>query len=178
MARQVFTFEEPTRFIVGTVGQPGEREFYLQAVQDQRVVSVALEKAQVALLAQRLGELLAEASKRLGALVPSDVAELVDHEPMASPVEEEFRVGALSLIWDTAAHTVLVEALAAGSDDLPDNERDLLRVRLTPAQARAFIERAMQVVMAGRLPCPLCGQPLDTTGHICPRRNGYRPRGR
>ncbi len=178
MARQVFTFDTPDRFIVGTVGQPGDREFYLQAVQEQRVVSVRLEKAQVALLTQRLGELLNEAGKRLGADIPDDVTELVDSEPMVSPVEEEFRVGTLGLIWDTADQSVLVEAVAIADDDVPDTDRDLLQVRLSPAQARAFIERSAQVVMAGRPACPLCGQPLDPDGHICPRRNGYRPRGR
>ena len=178
MARQVFTFDQPTRFIVGTVGQPGEREFFLQAVEDDRVVSVGLEKVQVALLAQRLGELLNEADKRLGADIPEDVTALIDNEPMVSPVDEEFRVGTLGLVWDSADQTVLVEALAGDEEDAPEDERDLLRVRLTPAQAKAFIERAAQIVMAGRLPCPLCGQPLDPDGHICPRRNGYRPRGR
>ncbi len=178
MARQVFAFDKPNRFVVGTVGQPGEREFYLQAVQEQRVVSVALEKVQVALLAQRLGELLNEASKRLGAEVPEDVTDLVDNEPMVSPVDEEFHVGTLGLVWDTADQSVLVEALAVADDEVPEEERDLLRVRLTPGQGRAFMERAAQVVMAGRPPCPLCGQALDPDGHICPRRNGYRPRGR
>ncbi len=178
MARQVFTFDKPSRFVVGTVGQPGERDFYLQAVQEQRVVSVALEKVQVALLVRRLGELLSEAGKRLGAEIPDDVSDLIDNEPMVSPIDEEFRVGTLGLVWDTADQSVLVEALAVADDDVPDEDRDLLRVRLTPAQARAFIERAAQVIMAGRPPCPLCGQPLDASGHICPRRNGYRPRGR
>ncbi|HEX3731708.1 MAG TPA: DUF3090 family protein [Mycobacteriales bacterium] len=178
MSRQVFAFERPTRFIVGTVGQPGEREFYLQAVEQQRVVSVGLEKVQVALLAQRLGELLDEAGKRLGADIPADVTDLVDTDPMVSPVDAEFRVGTLGLVWDSANQAVVVEALAVDEEEVPEEERDLLRVHLTPAQAKAFIQRAAQVVMAGRPPCPLCGQPLEPDGHICPRRNGYRPRGR
>ncbi|MGH3544455.1 MAG: DUF3090 family protein, partial [Mycobacteriales bacterium] len=160
------------------VGEPGERAFYLQVIADQRVISVALEKVQVALLAQRLGELLREASKRLGVEVPDDVTELVDTKPMVSPVDEEFRVGTLGLVWDTADQSVLVEALAVADDEVPEEDRDLLRVRLAPARARAFIERAAAIIMAGRLPCPLCGQPLDAAGHICPRSNGYRPRGR
>ena len=51
---------------------------------------------------------------------------------------------------------------------------DVLRVRITSAEARAFVERARRVVSAGRPPCPLCGLPLDANGHICPRQNGYR----
>ncbi|MGH3803340.1 MAG: DUF3090 family protein, partial [Pseudonocardiaceae bacterium] len=137
MARQIFAFEQPTRFIVGTVGQPGEREFYLQAVEEQRVVTVGVEKMQVVLLAQRLGELLDEADKRLGAEIPEDVTAVVDTGPMVTPVDEEFRVGTLALVWDSADQTVLVEALAADDDDVSEDERDLLRVRLSPAQAKA-----------------------------------------
>ena len=41
-------------------------------------------------------------------------------------------------------------------------------------QARAFAKRALDVVNAGRPPCPLCSLPLDPEGHVCPRQNGYR----
>lgn len=58
-------------------------------------------------------------------------------------------------------------------DDEPDEDLDRLRVRLTPQATRQFIERARRVVNAGRPPCPLCGQPLDPAGHLCPRHNGY-----
>src|SRR5260370_111542 len=51
----------------------------------------------------------------------------------------------------------------------------VLRVRITPAMARAFAQRALQIVAAGRPPCPLCGLPLDAQGHVCPRQNGHRP---
>jgi len=47
-------------------------------------------------------------------------------------------------------------------------------VRITASMARAFSQRAMQIVSAGRPPCPLCGLPLDASGHICPRQNGHR----
>lgn len=53
---------------------------------------------------------------------------------------------------------------------------DVLRVRLPAASARAFAKRALAVVGAGRPPCPFCGLPLDPTGHLCPRQNGYRRR--
>jgi hypothetical protein len=67
------------------------------------------------------------------------------------------------------------ELLAAfeGVDEDDEDGPDTLRVRLSPAEARSFVNRALTVVAAGRLPCPLCGQPLDPQGHICPRRNGH-----
>jgi uncharacterized repeat protein (TIGR03847 family) len=175
MPRQVFDFEPPDRFVAGTVGQPGDRTFYLQASGNGRTVSVSLEKLQVALLAERLAELLDEARRRLGADVPEEVPELEDSAPLDAPVEEEFRVGTLGLAWDGDTSTVLIEATADGDDEeQAEEERDVLRVRISAGTARAFVARAERVVAAGRPPCPLCSLPLDPAGHICPRQNGYR----
>ena len=179
MTHQVYAFEPPERFVAGTVGPPGERVFYLQARGGGRLVSVALEKVQVALLAEKLDELLGEAHRRFGVVLPEAVTEVTDNEPLESPVDEEFRVGTLGLAFDVDTSTVVIEAIAAGEteeDEEADDESadlDRLRVRLTPAATRDFIERARRVVAAGRPPCPLCGQPLDPKGHLCPRHNGY-----
>jgi uncharacterized repeat protein (TIGR03847 family) len=180
VTHQVYAFEPPERFVAGTVGPPGERVFYLQARGGGRLVSVALEKVQVALLAEKLDELLGEAHRRFGVVLPEVEVETPDNEPLESPVDEEFRVGTLGLAFDVDTSTVVIEAIAAGEteedeetveDDASDLDR--LRVRLTPAATRDFIERARRVVAAGRPPCPLCGQPLDPKGHLCPRHNGY-----
>ncbi|WP_328476845.1 DUF3090 domain-containing protein [Actinoplanes sp. NBC_00393] len=200
MTHQVHAFEPPERFVAGTVGEPGDRTFYLQARGGGRVISVALEKVQVSLLAEKLEELLLEANKRFGVTLPEGSLPTVhDNEPLDSPVDEEFRVGTLGLAFDVDTSTVVIEAIEAGEpeadlsgsalgedeDDLsgsalddededePDDDLDRLRVRLTPEATRAFIDRARRVVAAGRPPCPLCGQPLDPAGHLCPRHNGY-----
>jgi uncharacterized repeat protein (TIGR03847 family) len=183
--RQVFVFDPPDRFIAGTVGQPGDRTFYLQASGGGRTVSVALEKLQVAVLAERLEELLEEVRRRGVGEVPLVAPkELEDTAPLDNPVEEEFRVGSMGLAWDGEDELVVVEALAqqdpeAAAEEvepLSDAEEgpDALRVRITADAARAFIRRAERVVAAGRPPCPLCGLPLDPEGHICPRQNGHR----
>jgi uncharacterized repeat protein (TIGR03847 family) len=179
MTRQVYAFEPPERFVAGTVGPPGERAFYLQAKGEGRLVSVALEKVQVALLAEKLDELLGEAHRRFGVLIPEREVEPQDNEPLDSPVDEEFRVGTLGLAFDVDTSTVVIEAIAAGETDEEEeaddeaSDLDRLRVRLTPVATREFIERARRVIAAGRPPCPLCGQPLDPAGHLCPRHNGY-----
>ncbi|MDT4994470.1 MAG: hypothetical protein QOH97_4362 [Actinoplanes sp.] len=198
MTRQVHAFDPPERFVAGTVGEPGDRTFFLQARGGGRVISVALEKVQVSLLAEKLEELLTEASRRFGVDLP-EVPQLVDNDnaPLETPVDEEFRVGTLGLAFDVDTTTVVIEAIEAGDgeaevglgsgddsdpddiadddddDDEPDDDLDRLRVRLTPEATRAFIDRAKRVVAAGRPPCPLCGQPLDPAGHLCPRHNGY-----
>jgi uncharacterized repeat protein (TIGR03847 family) len=180
--RQVYLFERPTRFVAGTVGQPGDRTFYLQASDSSgRTVSVALEKSQVQVLADRMAELLDEVSTRVGTVIPAE-ADVDDLDPLTPPVDEEFRVAAMGLAWDGEAATVVVEAVAATDEPIDedailsdsDEGPDALRVTITPGAARAFIARARRVVAAGRPACPLCSLPLDPTGHICPRQNGYR----
>ncbi|WP_018680318.1 DUF3090 domain-containing protein [Actinokineospora enzanensis] len=183
MARVIHVFRQPDRFVAGTVGQPGDRTFYLQAVESARTVSVTIEKQQVEVLAERIGSLLDEVHRRFGAEVPDGVPDdEVDAEPLAVPVEEEFRVGTMGLGWDAETRAVVIELLAATEGEvdesvvLDDTEEgpDAVRVFLTPLEARAFAERAGRVVKAGRKPCPLCGEPLDPQGHVCPRQNGYR----
>jgi uncharacterized repeat protein (TIGR03847 family) len=183
MAHQVYAFEPPERFVAGTVGPPGERTFFLQARGGGRLVSVALEKVQVQLLAEKLDELLLEAHRRFGVDLP-ELPGATDNEPLDTPLDEEFRVGTLGLAFDVDTTTVVIEAIAAGEeveepaavddDEQADSDRDRLRVRLTPQETRAFIDRANRVLASGRPPCPLCGQPLDPRGHLCPRHNGYR----
>ncbi|SDM48664.1 DUF3090 domain-containing protein [Allokutzneria albata] len=183
MARIIHLFRTPDRFVAGTVGQPGDRVFYLQASEDGRTVSVSLEKQQVAVLAERLGALLEEVQRRFGADVPAATpGDVVDNQPLEVPLDEEFRVGTMGLGWDAESHAVVIELLAVTEEEvdesvvLDDTEEgpDAVRVFLTPVLARAFAQRAERVVAAGRKPCPLCNGPLDADGHICPRQNGYR----
>src|SRR5688500_9217938 len=106
MTHQVHAFEPPERFVAGTVGEPGDRTFYLQARGGGRVISVALEKVQVSLLAEKLEELLLEANKRFGVDLPEAALPVVqDNEPLDSPVDEEFRVGTLGLAFDVDTGT-------------------------------------------------------------------------
>jgi len=215
MPRRLFLFDPPDRFVAGTIGQPGNRTFFLQARRAGQIVSVVLEKVQVAVLAERLGVLLDELEAR-GMAPPSDGV-IADSSPLDEPINESFRATTLTLGWDGDTEQILVEARADADDDDEDDEDDgdededegeaivdlssvegvagtpagellaafegidddeddgpdTLRVRLSTEVARSFVNGALEVVAAGRLPCPLCGQPLDPQGHICPRRNGH-----
>nr|WP_174257809.1 DUF3090 family protein [Phytoactinopolyspora alkaliphila] len=189
VAAQVFRFESPDRFIAGTVGEPGDRTFFLQARDDKQLASVALEKEQVAVLADRVDAMLDEILRRTDgqAPVPMTAPDTEDLDPLDQPIVEEFRVGTLTLAWDGEQEQVVITAYAAGEpgteeeDEEPpenpeDSTRDVFVVRLTGAEARAFAKRAQALVAAGRPPCPLCGLALEPQGHICPRQNGYRRR--
>jgi uncharacterized repeat protein (TIGR03847 family) len=183
MARVIHIFRQPDRFVAGTVGQPGDRTFYLQASESAKTISVTLEKQQMAVLAERIGSLLEEVHRRFGADLPDETPEdQVDADPLEIPLEEEFRVGTMGLGWDSESRAVVIELLAVTEGEVDesvvlddtDEGPDAVRVFLTPTRARAFADRADRVVRAGRKPCPLCAEPLDPEGHVCPRQNGYR----
>jgi uncharacterized repeat protein (TIGR03847 family) len=198
MSIVVHNFEKPDRFVAGTVGQPGQRTFFLQAKEGARVTSVALEKQQVAILAERMELLLDEALRRSGgdAAIPAVApVGLRDGKPLDQPIVEEFRVGTITLSWDADEGSVVVELFPvaeeevsietfdaeAVEDDPPVVEAgieieatEVLVVKLDPAYARSFVRRAQTVVSAGRPPCQFCGNPLDPEGHLCPRANGFK----
>lgn len=184
MSRVIHVFRQPERFVAGTVGEPGDRSFYLQAIEEARTISVLLEKQQVSVLAERIAALLQEVVRRFGPDVPDEPGPSTDLDPLAVPLEEEFRVGTMGLGWDADSKSIVVELLAVTEEEvdesvvLDDTEEgpDALRVFLSPVQARAFADRAERVVSAGRAPCPLCAEPLDPAGHVCVRLNGYHQR--
>jgi uncharacterized repeat protein (TIGR03847 family) len=180
----VHDFDPPDRFVVGTVGPPGQRTFFLQALSGRRLVSMSCEKEQVQILADRVNDVLDQFAGEAANTSPED------NDPLATPIEDEFRVATLSLAWDPSRAVVVIEAFDADipevaedddeATDVPEEflesmaSRQSVRVVLSPPQARSFVRRARALVSAGRPPCPFCGGPLDPTGHICPRSNGYK----
>lgn len=181
MTRRILSFSHPARFVVGTVGQPGERTFFIQVTDGADPVTLICEKEQAAVLAEKIIELLDQV-RRTGVDVPNDPPEdLVDTEPLSQPIEPEFRVISMGIGWDPADDCVIIEAHGESeTDEVPDigddadQGPDTLRVRLTALDALAFSVRASRVVAAGRPQCPFCHLPIDPDGHICPRANGYR----
>ncbi len=166
-------FHPPERFILGTVGPPGQRTFFLQASDGDRRVQVSLEKLHAQVLAERIGELLDQVAGREATIAAAAAA--ADTAPLDTPIEEDFRVTALALSWDEDQHVVVIEAHDRDPDEVEDgSEIQTLRASLSPAQARAFARRCETVVHAGRPACPFCGGPVDPHGHICPRANGYK----
>lgn len=184
-------FDPPRRFVAGTVGPVGQRAFFLQATDGARVVTVGLEKEQVSILADRINDVLDELApaQAIEPGQPGGAGE--DTEPLETPFDEDWRVQTLALSWDEDARRLVIECHDHDPDDPDDPDdvdgpdevadpdtpsvtRNSLRVTLDPASARAFARRSSKLVAAGRPPCPFCAGPLDPSGHICPRANGYR----
>jgi uncharacterized repeat protein (TIGR03847 family) len=189
MARRILEFTEPDRFAAGAIGRPGQRTFFLQAVDGRRIASVVLEKVQVALLADRIAAILTELREREVDGAPDEDADELpndDDRPLDEPIGEAFRVASLTISWDGEASDITVEARSGygeedeetedDPDEIPDDAPegpDVLRVRLDGASALGFARRAARVVAAGRPPGPFCGEPLNPEGHVCVRTNGY-----
>ena len=185
--RIIFNHEDATRFIVGTVGVPGERAFFVQASSVAGTTTVAVEKSQVAALAERLHELVTEVRRnKLASLDELDLPATIDNDNLEFPLDEEFRAGVMGISWDPQTQRVAIEiqSIADGefTELISDDEElagvedppDLLRLTLRLNQVKGFCNRAENVLQAGRSVCPFCGLPIDTTGHLCPRANGYR----
>ena len=182
MPTRVHEFDWPDRAVVGTIGPPGARTFYLQVRSGKQLVSIALEKQQSALLAEKIDEILDQLITVEGnrfSVPTSTPLELVDNDELES-VEEHFRTGAMSLGWDPTTAQVVIEAYplsdADDEDAAPDeddaDESEMLLVRLPVGTARAFAKRTLEVVGAGRPACPLCGYPIDADGHTCTAAEG------
>lgn len=182
----VHGFDWPDRFVVGTVGRPGDRTFFLQARAGRQLVSVSLEKEQSAALADKIEEVLDELMSDEGNPfhVPAITPEgLVDNEPLEQPVEEQFRAGAMSLGWDPTTAQLVIEAFPIIEIDADELEvvdldeiepEEVLVVRIPVGTARAFSKRTREVVGAGRPLCPLCRLPMDGDDHVCELPDGFR----
>ena len=191
MAILVHRYDAPDRFVAGTVGQPGERSFFLQAREGNRITSVACEKQQVSVLAEHLDRVLDEVLRRSAGEVnvPPASSRAHDTDPLDAPITEEFRVGTMTIAWDPSIDRIVIElfsnvdvdeertrAAEAPSTEEPDeiDADEVFVVKITASYARDFVARAQSLVAAGRPSCPFCLQPIDPHGHICPRANGYR----
>jgi uncharacterized repeat protein (TIGR03847 family) len=157
--------------VAGTIGEPGERAFFIQARNKGRVISVALEKAQVQAIANRLELIVAEVKKSSPLISIESFPQ--DDAPLETPVDEEFQVGAISLAWNELDQLLSFELFEL-EDDEQDQDGHVLEINFSLGMAIAFAQRSKALVNAGRLPCPFCGIPIDPRGHLCPRANGYR----
>ncbi len=161
---QSYEFANPQHVTVGTVGPQGQRAFYLQVRESSTLLTMKVEKQQVAALSAHLGQLLQDLP-RPGELPSDDELALEDFD------DEAFVIGSIAVAYDIATDRVVIVAEEIVAEDEPQG--DEVRVSLTREQAGALAITGTRLVEAGRPPCPLCGYPLDPRGHACPRTNGH-----
>jgi uncharacterized repeat protein (TIGR03847 family) len=175
------TFKEVSRFTVGTIGQPGDRTFFLQIRSATALVSTSIEKSQVAAISERLRYMLKEI--RVAHPISPKPSLTRDSLPLETPVMDEFRVGSIAIFYDEESEMIQIDLRELNLGDDPDEDEDefpmfedveIIRIFITPTQANIFQDRAELVIAAGRQPCPFCALPIDPQGHLCARANGYR----
>ena len=168
-----FDLTAPRQFTAGAVGEPGRRVFYVQAVEGAVVVTLKVEKTQVAALAQYIAEMLAD-------LPPVDDLEVPMDVELVEPAIAEWTVGTIGVAFDERRDRLVVtfqelqvQDVDDEDDDTDDEDVNLATFTITRAQAMAFVRRGAELVASGRPPCALCGRPLDPEGHVCIKTNGH-----
>ena len=178
MARIVYRHENISRFIVSAIGQPGEREFFLQIKSPEGINTIALEKEQVRALSEQIDKLIVEVRRAgLVSKVESSVPAKIDKDPIEFPIDKDFQLGVANLSWKVSHIELTLQAIS--SDDLillDDFEEgpDLIIAKIPIEFAKGFCLRANELINQGRPACPFCGLPINLSGHLCPRANGYR----
>jgi len=158
-----------THITIGAIGEPGKRTFYLQGRQGLTIVTLIVEKEQVAALSRGIDELLERLGVEKNVLVNAYTMEL------SQPVEPLFRAGQLGLGYDAEQKMMVLVAYALPEEEEPVSV-DVVRFWATAEQMRAVARHAAGIVAAGRPTCVLCGRPIDPAGHFCPKRNGHGER--
>jgi uncharacterized repeat protein (TIGR03847 family) len=175
-----FELMELNRITVGTVGLPGQRIFFLQARQDDQVLTLKMEKIQVAALAAWIAKTLEDLP------APGQLPDEHDLEPEPF-LDAAWVVGSLGGAYDAEVDRIVVvaaevtpepeepESMEDPLDALATHDGATARLGATREQMAALAIRATTLVSSGRPPCPLCGYPIDPRGHACPKTNGDRP---
>jgi uncharacterized repeat protein (TIGR03847 family) len=157
-----YDFTDPDHFVTGAVGPAGQRIFYLQAREAGQIVSLKLEKQQVAALADYLDRLLEDLPTVQAA---SAVATL-----LIEPISPAWTIGGLGVVYNERADRVILiaEELVVEEEPSPDVAPAEARFHLERSQVVGFVAQARAIVAAGRPPCPYCGRPFDPLSGFCP----------
>lgn len=178
MPRIIYRHASVERFIVSAIGEPGEREFFIQARSSEGINTVKIEKEQVRALVIRFDEILTDLrrSKTL-TITRLEIEKDLDMDPLELPIEADFQVGIVGIKVNDLLLELTFQAISNQDvlliDDL-DSGPDLLILTLDALTVARFSLRAKSIIEAGRSVCPFCGLPVNSSGHLCPRANGYR----
>ncbi len=166
-----------THITTDAIGQPGQRVFYIQGRTDDRVVTGVVEKVQIQTLALGVEDFRAEIQQRYPELPPISTEFDETMMRIQPPVDPLFRVGELGLAYDAdhdLAVLVVREIQNAENQGETEEETSVVRFWCTRSQLSAMGHWGLEVSGRGRPICPYCGQPMDPTGHFCPKRNGHK----
>lgn len=157
---------DPHHITVGYTGVPGQRTFFLQAQDEETLLTLQLEKAQV----EGLGELLTQLLARVEDVPASDWDRAA--MDLRTPIDARWGIGEISLGLDPDIARFALEVAEIAAEEIIDPRE--ARIWCDRDQARRLAAHAMEVIGQGRPRCELCGRPTDVDGgHVCPATNGH-----
>ena len=173
MSAEIIELDDVDGLGAGAVGAPGQRAFYIQARTEHTQLTVLVEKEQVDLLSTEAIAFLDKIADKYPEL-PFDLPQT--QSTLREPTVPLFRARLIGLGFDPERELVLIELRERSEEeeevaDDEDDEGYVARIYATRAQVRAMAARGAEAVAGGRPPCPLCEQPMDPSGHRCPRWN-------
>ena len=178
MPRVVYRHEPADRFIVSAIGEPGQREFFIQVRSAEGINTIGVEKEQVRALIIRLEELVTDLRRSGQISKESGRGNLViDNDPLELPIENDFDVGVIGINWINNQIEIVFQAISSQDEILLDDfdaGPDQIIIKCEIGLAMAFCTRGKNLIASGRSACPFCGLPINMDGHLCPRANGYR----
>ncbi len=174
MSKVEIDLDPVTHLTADAIGQPGQRVFYIQGWQDDRVVTLLVEKLQIQSLSTGLDEFLQEVSERFPDLPAASNEYDESRMHIQPPVDPVFRVGEVGLGYDSDRDLVCLIAREILSGDMQPDDAGVVRFWATRSQMRAMTHWGQEVASHGRQICPQCGEPMDPAGHFCPKKNGHK----
>lgn len=174
MPSQELDVRPVTHITTDAIGPPGKRVFYIQAWQEDRTITLIVEKFQIQSLAVGYEQFIAEINERFPDLPEASSDYEEDKMHIHPPVDPLFRTGEISLGYDSEDDLVVLIAQELQSEESDPEEGSLVRFWCTRSQLRAMCHWGIEVAERGRPICPQCGQPEEPEGHFCPKKNGHR----
>lgn len=164
-------FNPVSRITIGSVGQPGQRVFLLQASQGSSMITLKLEKEQAMVLASSVIELLEELDQKYPRSQSKFDKPLSSDLMLREPMDPAFVIGQIGLGYDQDQDLVVLVVQEIEFEGL--EKPATARFWATRAQIQALSDHTLEVASRGRPICPLCDSPIDPEGHFCPRSNGH-----
>ena len=175
MGKKEIELNPVTHVTTDAIGKPGKRIFYLQAFQDDRVVTILVEKVQIQTLAIGMEQFLSEISSRYPDLPESSSAYDEEKMHIHPPVDPVFRAGEIGLAYDEKDdQVILIIREILNDENVSEEERMVVRFYCSRSQAHALGQWGLEVASRGRPVCPYCGEPMEPEGHFCPKKNGHK----
>jgi uncharacterized repeat protein (TIGR03847 family) len=174
MPRVEIDLRPVTHIMADAIGPPGKRVFYLQGWQDDKTITLIVEKVQIQSLAVGLEQFLAEIQEKFPELSEASPEFSEEKMHIHPPVDPVFRVGEMGLGYDSENDLLVLVAREMVSEDQDQEEAGVVRFWCTRAQLRALTHWGLEIASRGRPLCPQCGEPIDPEGHFCPKKNGHK----